>query len=71
MAGKYKRKIKKEPVEHKESPDGDENSLLRESAKQIKRHEELTGINRAMWDELLKERVKNAKLQAAIDASYR
>jgi len=70
MAGKYQRKSKSS-AKTKESPVGDENSLFRESAEQIARHEELTGINRAMWDTLLNEKVrKSEKLRQAIKDSY-
>lgn len=58
MASKYQRKIKRESTKADTSV---ENSLLRESAQQVLRHEELTGINRAKWDELLHRRVKNGK----------
>ncbi len=55
MASKYKRKIKGESIR---PPQVEENSLFRESAEQIKRHEDLTGINRAKWDEILHNRAK-------------
>lgn len=57
--GRYKRKIKRESV--KESPVGDESTLLRESAEQILHHEKLTGISRAMFDEKLHREAKNVK----------
>lgn len=58
MASRYKRKIKSAPVGADKALTSEENSLFREGLKAIERHEQLTGINRAMWDQIMKERLE-------------
>ncbi len=49
--------------EDEASTSRERNSLLRESAEQIRRHEQLTGITQADWDRELHLRAKNLEAQ--------